>query len=114
MILNKIIQGTFPIDFFIFQQVSQYLQKMRFATTKEAADPNAHVICIPSDALFICTEEPGEMLLQFPRYDILFQFLLNIRLLLLTNLNNTFYFTGNGFGKHFLDDHCHILLNLPI
>ena len=78
---------------------------MRFTTSKEARDPDAHLRCCPEDSLLICRKEISEVLLKFVGYNILFKFLTNIFIFNITDFNDALQVTIDRFDKHILDFH---------
>ena len=85
---------------------------MRFTTSKEAGDPYAHFRGCADDALFVGREEIREVLLQFPRYNVFLQLLLDISVFILPDNDNALNLSVNRLCKHFPNQHFHILLNV--
>ena len=101
----KVFNGSFSFYLTIFQQVGKNLQEVRFTTSKEAGDPDTHLIRVAVDSLFIVIKEVSEMLQKFFGYYIFFQFLIYIFFIRLTDFDNTFDITVNLFFKHVFNLH---------
>ena len=55
---------------FIFQKIGKHFQKVRFTTSKEAGNPNAHIGGRLVKGISIIIEESNEVFLQFSGDDI--------------------------------------------
>ena len=75
---------------------------MGFTTAEEAGNPNSHFIGMAVNAFFIACKKFSKMLLQLTGYNVLFQFLTNVFLITLTDLDYPFQVTVDLFSKHLL------------
>ena len=55
---------------FIFQKIRKHFQEMRFTTSKETRNPNAHIGSRLVEGIAVIIEECNEVLLQFSGNDI--------------------------------------------
>ena len=93
------------IHFTVLQQVGQHFQKMRFTAAKEAGNPDTNISGRNLERLQVIVEEGDDMLLQFPRNDVLVQFLHQNIEFVLVDLDDTVNRAVNAFFEHFLDSH---------
>ena len=53
------------LNFFVLQKIREHFQKVRFTTSKEARNPNAHIGGRLLKGIAVVVEKGNEMLLQF-------------------------------------------------
>ena len=104
-IFRKVLQGFFAVHFAVGQQVGQDFQEVRFTAAKEAGNPDAHLVGPPIDPFAVAAEEIGEMALQLAGDDIFLQFLADVFVIGLPDLDHALDVPVNRFCKHVLDQH---------
>ena len=78
---------------------------MRFTTSKEAGNPDAHFVCSSGQTSLIGIKEFIHVFIKLIGHNILVQLLIHIFLILLADLNDTLDVTIDLFIKHILDFH---------
>ena len=92
-------------NYLVRKNIGKYFQKMRFTTSKETGDPDTHLVGPASQPPFIGIEEPIHIFVQFFRYNVLIQFLIDVLLIFLSYLDDTIDLTVNALIKHISDFH---------
>ena len=67
---TETLYTTNAFYFFIFQKVGKHFQEVRFTTSKESRNPNAHISSRLVKGISIIVEESNEVFLQFSGNDI--------------------------------------------
>ena len=99
------LHGLHALNLFVFQQVGQHFQEVRFTTSEEAGYPNADVSGGLVERLDVIVEECDEVLLQLSGDNILIQLLHEHAAFILIDLDDAVDFTVDVVFKHRLNSH---------
>ena len=99
------LHGLHALNLFVFQQVGQHFQEVRFTTSEEAGNPNADVGGGLVERLDVIVEECDEVLLQLSGDNILIQLLHEHAAFILIDLDDAVDFTVDVVFKHRLNSH---------
>ena len=110
IVVHKILNGLLAVHHTIVKDIGQDFQEMRFTTAEEAGNPHAHGICGAIDAAAIGFKESSKVLLQLMGNNIFLQLLADVRIIILTDLDNASDITVDLFGKHITNIHAVLLL----
>ena len=96
---RQIGHGLLSVDFRFIEDIRKDFQEVRFTTAEEAGNPDAHFIDGMLQALHVIGKETLEMLFQFRRDDVFFQFLFFICFLILFRFNDPVNPSVDGFQE---------------
>ncbi len=101
----EVVEGAASADLAVGEQVREHLEEMRLTGAKEAADPDADLVCRDVESALVGAVERGEVARELAGDDVLGEFLLDGGIVFLGDLDHAVDVAVDVALEHLLDTH---------